>query len=296
MSRIAVTGATGFVGRVLVEALLDQGDEVRALVRPGSVGSLALRADSVRGDIRSPDAIRSLLDGCEAVVHLASTFSPDDDVEEIVVGGTRNLVRAATELGVGRLVFAGCLGSQASSPSALMRAKWQAEIAVRSSGLEYVVLKPSVILGPGDGVTRPMADLMRRFPVVPVPGRGEQRVQPVDVQDVVRCIVRSLASSEFAGQEISVGGSTFMTFRELADVVGSVAGVARPKALVPVRLLPLVTRLLPSGVRELFAPSRLGLFEYGVVASPGIIQRVFGFTPTPVIPRLHAYLAAAPTR
>lgn len=290
--RIAVTGATGFVGRRLVHALLSEGHRVAGSAR-SPTGESRLPDDVllVRGDVRDIHAMRDLVRDCEAVVHLAASYDPSNSVEDIIVEGTRTLTQAARDEGCNRFVLVSCLGAEAATPNPFYRAKWQAEMLVRATDIPWAILRPSLVLGQGDPVTAGMAAFARLWPVVPVPGRGDVRCQPVDVDDLTRCIVASLQSDALVGQSVSVGGSLFLTYRELVDLVGGCLGVVRVKALVPPSWLPALAPVAPRAARPLLSPHRLARFLTGVVASPGIVDRTFGFQPRSVVDRLPHYVS-----
>jgi nucleoside-diphosphate-sugar epimerase len=291
MTRIAVTGATGFVGRHLLPVLRAEGHEVRGLVRPGSTASSPEGAELLRGDVRAQDAIRRLLEGCEVVVHLAASFSSRDDVADIVETGTRNVVAAAGDAGVGRIIFVSCLGAAASAESSFYAAKWKGEQLIRSAGRPFVILRPSLVLGPGDGVLQPLAELMGALPAVPVPGSGQQRHQPIDVEDLVRCLQLALTDDTVVNESVSVGGPLFLTWRQLIDLLAGHLGIFKPKLLLQAAWLPALSSVLPTPARVLYTGPRLAQIQQGVVASPGIVQRTFGFEPRSVVPRLARYLA-----
>ncbi len=290
--RIAVTGATGFVGRHLVPTLMAQGHEVRGLVQYSSdTSGLSDAVELIRGDVRSLDPVHSLLEGCDSVVHLAASFSPADDVAGIIAAGTQNLLAAAREAGVKRLVYLSCLGADAAAEALLYAAKWQAEMFVRASELPHVILRPSLIVGRGDGVTQPLAGLIRSLPAIPVPGNGQYRQQPIDVEDLCRCVQVALREDALTDETVSVGGPMFVTYRQLVDLISGALDIQKPKVLIPPTLLPAVSWLLPASARELLQQPRLAQFQHGVVASPGIVQRMFGFQPRSIVPRLSEYLA-----
>lgn len=290
MSRVAVTGVTGFVGSQLVPALMQDGQDVRGLVRSGGQQVESSQAAYVLGDIRSEEFVRALVRDCDSVVHLAASFSPSDDAAEIIVEGTRNVLAAAQEVGVRRFVMVSCLGAEAASHAPYLVAKWKAEQLVRGAELPYVILRPSLILGPDDGFSRPLAAVIRTLPVIPVPGKGETRIQPIDVADVVRCVIAALHNDDLLGQSVSVGGPMFMTYRQLIDLFSGQLNVFKPKLLLPERWLPAFHRRLPAGSRGLYAPARLAVLQQGVVASPGIVQRMFGFEPRSIVPLLPSYM------
>jgi NADH dehydrogenase len=248
------------------------------------------RVEVVRGDLRHLETLRSLLAACNALVHIAPGFAVGPEGEEIIVEGTGSAIEVAREAGVRRLIAMSCLGAQASAPP-VYQAKWKAEALVRASGIPFVILRPSLVLGRDDGVLRPLAGLVRSLPVVPIPGRGEHRLQPIDVEDLARCVLVALERDDLTGETVSAGGSVFVTFRQLVDLVSGSLGVIKPKLLVPVSLLPAVARALPKPARGLLLAPRVTQFTQGVVASPGIVERQFGFRPRPVLSRLGEYLA-----
>ncbi|HZU12613.1 MAG TPA: NAD(P)H-binding protein [Chloroflexota bacterium] len=294
MTNIAVTGAGGFVGRYLVPELLRHNHQVRALTRFGTDAPwLRDGVDWVRGDVRNRNTVETLLDGSSVVVHLGA-WSFRDPEPDVIVDGTAAVLAAARARGIERIVFVSCLASSADNPSPFLQEKWKAEQMIRGSGLTYVILRPSVILGRGDGLTRPLADLVRRAPLIPLPSRSDARLQPVDVEDVVRCIVDAVSRDDVANLEISVGGPTFLTFRNLVDLIAGEIGVVRPKVQLPTSLLVGLAGRLPAAARSLFSPSRLALLTEASTTSPGNVQRLFEFEPRSVVGRLTDYLDGDP--
>jgi nucleoside-diphosphate-sugar epimerase len=288
MARIAVTGASGFVGRHVVPSLLAEGHEVRALDRrPFSGESVA----SVQGDVRNLEQVRTALETCELVVHLAPGFSAGDDAKESVTAGTQNVVTAARESSVQRIVFLSCLGADAASASPFYAALWRAEQLVRGSEVPFSILRPSLVLGRRDGVLQPLSALIRSLPVVPIVGRGENRLQPIDVDDLARCVLIALSSDGLQNETVSIGGPMFVTPRQLVDLVAGRLGLAKPKILIPAAGLVTLLTVLPASTRDLFSPPRIDQFRQAVVASPGIVERTFGFEPRSIVPKLAEYLA-----
>lgn len=291
MTRIALTGASGFVGRRLLPALGPAGHEVRALVHWSSLPDPRLPTEMRYGDIRDPDTAGGLVEGCGVLVHLAPGLSTASDLEDVIVSGTDTLLAAAKEAGVERVVLVSCLGAQAASRFPFYAARWKAEQLVRGSGIPYVILRPSLVLGSGDGLTGPLAALMRAAPVVPVPGNGMQRQQPIDVEDLVRCIVHSVQDDAVLNQEISIGGPMFVTPRQLVDLVGEAIGVHKRKVRLPASWLISAGPRLPRAL-EFLTPARIAQLDTESAASPGIVENVFGFAPRSVVPCLKGYLAA----
>lgn len=289
MARVAITGASGLVGRHLVGRIESESEEVRVLVRHGRVGG-GPRVRYVHGDLLDSTTLSACFTGVETVVHLASTFS-EPLLTRVILHGTEAVVAAAREAGVKRLVFLSCMGAGAASQSAYFRAKWRAERAVLESGLTPVLLRPSLILGPEDGILTPLAWLVRRLPAVPVVGQGLERTQPVRVEDVARAIGVVLTEN-MGDTTIDFGGPAYVTFRELIDLVGVVLGVSRRKVLLPASAIRVLAPLLPDLVRPLYEGARLHQFQTGVVASPGAVSTAFGFHPAPISDAIGRYLQA----
>jgi nucleoside-diphosphate-sugar epimerase len=291
LSRIAVTGASGFVARNLLPVLLAEGHEVRGLARSMPDAAHAGDVEFRQGDVRHDTRVAELIDGCSAVVHLAASFAGGDQTDDITVIGTENVVAACVSAGVKRLIFVSCQGADAAAHAPFHASKWRAEQVVRASGVPFTVLRPSLVLGRDDGVLQPLAAMIRSLPFIPVPGDGCARTQPIDVADLVRCIAACLEGDAVRDETVSVGGPVFLTFRQLADLVSGELGLLKPKLLLPRRMMPLAAGLVPQAARPLFAPARVAQFQQGVVASPGIVERTFHFEPANIVPGLAGYLA-----
>jgi len=289
MTRIGVTRAAGFVGSHFVRHALDQGHSLRALVRVGGRGSVSDGVEVVSGDVRDVDTVSTLLSGCDSVVHLAGGVSQDPGVLDSIRDGTRAVLEAVSRTD-SRLVHMSCLGAEAGTHSPFYSALWDAEASVRGSAVSFVVLKSSLVLGRGDGVVSPLAAVIRALPVVPMPGKEEARTQPIDVHDFSRCLLLAATGDSLLGEVVSIGGPSFVTYRQLADLVSGELGVVKPKLLVPKPLVHAVAGLLPQVARSLYGPARIAQFHHGVVASPGIVDATFGFAPVSIVQKLKAYL------
>src|SRR5205809_619860 len=199
--RVFVTGATGFVGRAVIQALRGEGYVVRCLVRRGSEPSLrgVGAIERVEGDVLAPQLLDEGMAGCGAVVHLVGIIrehiATNTTFYRVHVQGTVNVVAAAAAAGVRRYVHMSALGAREGAPSRYHRTKWAAEEVVRACGLPWTIFRPSVIYGRGDGFVSPLARLVRRFPVAPPlrgarppphARRGQRRLRPGAVPRCVR--------------------------------------------------------------------------------------------------------------
>ena len=209
--RVLITGATGFVGRAVCEAVVREGHSVRRMARGSRSQSLEAQNDGtdwVRGSVLCPNDLRQGMQGCDAVIHLVGIIGEigDQTFERVHQEGTRRVLEAALTSGVRRIVHMSALGTRPEAASRYHQTKWAAEEAVRSSGLDWTVFRPSLIYGPGDGFVNLFAGMSRWSPVLPVIGRGTSLLQPVSVDCVARAFARALDSKPAVHQTYDLCG------------------------------------------------------------------------------------------
>jgi dihydroflavonol-4-reductase len=252
--RVLVTGGTGVVGRPLVERLVGEGAELRALARSeDSAAALrALGAEPVSGDVLDPEALVTAMRGCELVYHAAgyNAFCLRDPAPmfEVNVRGSENVVRAAARAGVERVVYTssaaslgerkGTVGSEDSPHrgsflSAYERSKFEAERAVRAAaeetGAAVVCVNPASVQGPGraTGSTRLLLDYLNgRLKAV-----VDSTLSLVDVDDCTTGHLLAAASGK-PGERYVLSGAT-LTVREGLALLGRISGVEQPLRTVP---------------------------------------------------------------
>ena len=233
--RVLVTGGTGFVGPYVVRAIADAGHEVRVLVRrPGAAKDLP--ATEVEGDVTDPASLRVAVEGVDAVVHLVAIINGSpEDFERVMSQGTRDLVAAAKEAGVGRFVHMSALGTDESTKDLVpyYRAKWEMERAVKESGIEFVVLRPSFVFGRDGGVLPMFLRQVRYLPATPVVGDGTRRMQPIWVEDLAQYVAASVDLPEAANRTFELGGPDQVTWNELFERIARVLGKRRFRVNVP---------------------------------------------------------------
>lgn len=228
--KVFLTGGTGFVGSEVLRQLVAAGHGVRALVRDGSEGKLAVR-DNVEvhhGDATDPDTLDEELAGCDAVIHLVGIIRefPGRGItfERLHVEATGNLLDAAREQGVKRYLHMSSNGSGPAGTTGYQRTKWQAEERVRASDRDWTIFRPSLIFGPKGEFVTMLADLIHKTPVVPVIGDGKYRMQPVAVAQVAESFVRALAMPETVGQTYHLGGGASYSYDEILELTGKALG------------------------------------------------------------------------
>lgn len=186
MAKVAITGATGFVGSATLDAALAKGWHVRALTRREQ--KPRDRVEWVRGTLDDEASLHELATGADAVIHIAGlTNTPNPNrFEAANVGGTANMIAATKAAGVERFVFVSSLSAREPGLSAYGASKAKAETLVEGSGLDWTMVRPPAVYGPRDS---DMFELFRtaKFGVVPVPAKG--RTSLIHVEDLARLLV-----------------------------------------------------------------------------------------------------------
>src|SRR5213596_403080 len=218
---ILVTGGTGFVGPKVVRALRDQDRPVRCLVRDSSASSAELLAawgcELAQGEMTDAASLRRAVEGCEVVVHLvAIRQGREEEFRRVMEQGTRDLVAAAKEAGVRRFVLMSALGTSEETKDLVpyYHAKWEMEQAVKASGLEHVIFRPSFVFGRDGGILPTFRKLAKLTPVTPIIGSGKQKIQPIWIDDVAAYFAAAVDRVEAANRTFELGGPEVVSWNE----------------------------------------------------------------------------------
>lgn len=280
--RVAVVGASGFLGRITVAALLQAGHAVVGVARgrrdrPAIAGVTWREADAVRGG----PALTAAVTGCEAVVNLVGIKRPErgQAFEAAHVGSVRALLAACAAAGIARIVHVGVAGTRDDPRRPYLASKAAGEREVMSSGTAWTIIRPGPVFGVGDDFVRNLAATLRHAGVFPLPDGGRARLQPVAAEDVAAAIVAALERPAAVGKTYDVVGPEALTLAALVRRVAAAIGL-------PVRLLPCPAPLLAIAVGALeklpdplLTRAQLGLLTDGVVGDPGPARAELGIEP-----------------
>jgi len=228
--KIAITGGTGFVGRHLARELVRGGHQVVLIARgrdqrdPAVVQLPGVRM--VKASLTDVEALRDALAGCDAVAHCAGINREigAQTYATVHVAGTANVVTAAADAGVQKIVMLSFLRARPACGSGYHESKWAAEELVRSSGLDYTVVKASMTFGPGDHMLDHLSRLLYTLPIFVTVGLREKLVRPVAVQDVVRVLAAALTDTHISRKTVALLGPEAVQLSEVARRVGLLIG------------------------------------------------------------------------
>lgn len=258
---LAVTGGTGFVGSHLLRLALAQGYDVRALTRGWKPPEDEIAW--VDGALDRPDTLVKLAAGADAIVHIAGLLTARDpaDFETVNFGGTANMIDAARRAGVRRFVHISTLAAREPGLSEYGRSKAKAERLVAASGLDWTIIRPPAVYGPGDRETLDLFRMARRG-FVALPPKG--RFSLIHVEDLCRLILSLLDEPDTWGEiyEPDDGREGGWDHRHFARTLGRLYGkraatLAMPKPVL--RLASGLDRLFRRG-RAKLTPDRVGYF------------------------------------
>jgi NADH dehydrogenase len=292
--RIFIAGGTGFVGAHLVKALREKGHELRLLVHARS-SSAADGIEQIEGDVATLETFAQAAKDCDAVINLVGIIreipSQGTTFERLHVQATANMLEATRRAGIRRYLQMSALGTRPDAVSRYHATKFRAEELVRSSGLEYTILRPSLIYGPKDAFINMLAGQLRLTPVMPVIGSGTYRLQPIHADDVARCFALALEMPETVGQCYELCGNNRLSYVEMLGAIAFAMGKPVPfKLHVPLGLMKLIIPVMQRLPQFPITMDQLQMLIEENICD-GCWKKVFHFEPGDFQAGIQAYLA-----
>jgi NADH dehydrogenase len=236
---ITVFGASGFIGRYVVRRLAKAGYRVRAATRRphlahelkpmGVVGQIQL----VQANLRNKDSIERAVEGASAVINLVGILAENasQSFNELQAEGAALIAEAAAAEGITKFVQVSAIGADADSDSDYARTKGEGEASVLAAVPTATILRPSIVFGTEDQFFNKFASMARFAPALPLIGGGETRFQPIYVDNVAECVVKSLDMDTVQGKIFELGGPNTYSFKELLEF--TMATAERQRFLAP---------------------------------------------------------------
>jgi uncharacterized protein YbjT (DUF2867 family) len=299
---VTVFGGSGFVGAQVVRALAREDWRIRVAVRrPGRAYRLPMLGDVgqieiVQANILDGASVGRALDGAEACVNAVAVLyeAGRQRFADLHVAAVSDMAKTARAGGIDRFVQISAMGASETSPSRYSRSKAQGEAAVRRHIASAVVIRPSVVFGPGDHFFNRFASMAMASPVIPLIGGGTTRFQPVFVADVARAVSMALRKPEAASLAYELGGPGVYSFRALMEVM--LAEIGRSRLLAPIpfgvaRLLGLMAQTVAPLMAPPLTADQVEMLRSDNVAAEGSLGLVdLGVAPSALEPIIPTYL------
>jgi uncharacterized protein YbjT (DUF2867 family) len=256
MQRIAITGATGYIGGRLAPRLLGAGYAIRCLVRSprkleGREWTSDSRVEIRKADLADSPSLTQELSGCDAAYYLVhSMMSAEREYAQRDLDLALAFAKAALDAGVRRIIYLGGLGEEGPGLSEHLSSRRHVESALGSTGVPVTVLRAAMIIGSGSASFEILRYLVHRLPVMVTPKWVTTRCQPIAVENVLTYLVGVLSAPESIGGVFDIGGSETLCYRDIMCIMAEELGLARRRIIV----VPVLTPRLSSYWIHLVTP------------------------------------------
>lgn len=302
-SVVTVFGGSGFIGTQIVQALARRGYRVRVAVRrPDLAGHVRMlggvgQVMPIQANIRNLDSVRRAVQGASAVINLVGIGheAGKQRFDAVHVAGARNVAQAAREAGVGALAHMSAIGADAQSTASYGRSKAAGEVEVLGQFPDAVIIRPSIVFGPGDGFFNLMGTLARLLPLLPVIG-AKTRFAPVYVGDVAEAFALAIEGAVKGGRAYELGGPDTETHMQIMRRI--LRETQRTNLLLPIpagigKLMALPFAILP--FKPLVTIDQVEMLQVDNVVSDAARREkrtlgAFGITPTAMDAVLPSYM------
>ncbi len=235
---LLITGGTGFIGARFAQKLIQSEHEVRLLLRPQKTNPNLPRNVSLEiavSSLQDPRSLRAALKNVKTVYHFATAEHqlPAADYEGVDIQGTRNLMEAAQDAGVERVLYISRVGAEKNSSFPVLKSKALAEEIIHKSGIPYSILRLTDVFGKGDHFsTQIKAAIMHSPLILPIAGDGKNNLQPLWIEDLLTCLQLVYEEGVFENRTYELGGGEFFSFNKLIKII--MQRMQRQRLVLPV--------------------------------------------------------------
>jgi uncharacterized protein YbjT (DUF2867 family) len=281
-----VTGATGYVGDRLIERLLREGRDVRAMARDPSRLRPRAGLKSVSGDVLSGHGLGAALDGCDVAYYLVHSMeAAGDDAGDFAARDHRaaeNFAEAACTAGVRRIVYLGGIAPVNGSPSPHLASRLEVERTLLGLAPQTTALRASILIGAGSSSFRMLVRLVERLRLLPLPAWRSNRTQPIAERDAIEFLARSPHVPEAEGRALDIAGPDVLTYGAMIERIAELMGVGRTRVRLGVSLTPPASALVSAVTQqplELVRPLMESLEHELLPADAGEAPAMYGIKP-----------------
>ena len=283
--KILVSGGTGVIGVSSITELLSRGHSVRLLSRHAREDAKQWDGvEAFEGNVADAESIRGAAEGCDAVLHIAGIAAeepPDVTFEKVNVGGTRNLLAEAGRASARRFIFISSLGADRGS-TAYHQSKRESEKLVEASALDWTIVRPGNVYGPGDEVISTVLKMVRTLPAIPVVDDGDQKFQPVWHRDLAQALASLVEVRRYVRETIELAGAEITSLNDLLERLGTITGRKPVRIPIPSALASLGARVASMAAHFPLDETKITMLqEENVVGGKNPLQQL-GVDPTPL--------------
>ncbi|HEX8411475.1 MAG TPA: NAD(P)H-binding protein [Thermoanaerobaculia bacterium] len=234
--KVLVTGGTGVIGEGVIPELIARGHRVRLLSRHADEDAKQWPGvEPFPGNVADASSLQNAAQGCDAILHIAGIAEehpPKVTFQSVNIDGTRNILAEAQRAGVKNFVFVSSLGADVGE-SDYHKSKLAAERLVEESQLDWTIVRPGNVYGPGDEVMSLILKMVRALPAVPVIDSGDQEFQPIWHADLAKVLAAVVERKDLAKQILEAAGPEITTMNDVVNRFSDITGRAPLKVPVP---------------------------------------------------------------
>jgi len=266
--KIAITGGTGFIGGHLARRLAAEGHEIIVIARGTSESKIQAGMTLVLSDLSDQASLAEAFAGCDAVAHCAGINREigTQTYQKVHVDATRNVVDAAQNAGVKKIMLMSFLRARPNCGSAYHESKWAAEEIVQRSDLDYTIIRAGMVYGRGDHMLDHLSHALYTFPFFAMVGFKEKGIRPLAVEDLIEVLEAALTDERLSRRAFALTGAEELYLSEAVDRVARVTSNSIRMFRAPVWLHRLLARFWELTMKvPLVARAQIRILSEGVV-------------------------------